>query len=775
MATTAAPLATTPPDTPAPSRPPVDWYPWVAFLAPLILFISTACRVLYVGDAGDFATACWTLGMPHPPGYPLYTLLGWLVCRLPIPGSETEVAWRLNLMSGFFAAGACYFAYLILERLGRVKSLALIGALAIAVSRGFWTQSTITEVYSLHIFFIMVLWWQAIRFAETGSRKWWQYWLLTASLSLAHHYSILMFFPFMWGYVWFLRRSLVPVELQSDGTPRQHNLVAEIFVAFALIALPMTAFYCYLPAIHYRTPIAASHPMHFEDENGKYSWQKEFDYAVNETILRGVYANKAKFEGATTTPQVVDTYLKYVVGDPFHANDAFSSGDQGTLALFFLLALYMAFFWHPKVPEDLPKELRAPANLGHILLLLRCFLASLLLFFCVITLYPSGDILNAPQTNLKVVMPPLLVPGHLFLVLAIFAGCAMAWHGLAYYVWNARAKDPMPPVQKLAKMRQLFVGALAALVLVNCYNNWPDGDRSRSYIAWLYAVDVYRSVAPDTVVINTGDETFLYWYLTNVHLPMHPEQAKPGIEFTNWIHQIPSYEALASKTEAELQRDVIVYFLKQQLAERAKRALNAVSDTEHPLHFDTTFFRPEFKEVEFFRYWDVSMDGLVYHWEPKPDYEVIAVQDVIQTNSTVAPDDRISDSSIQLLQTYMNHLLYLQSPAFAARWNADHNQPLNAGAAEHVDPAMAGPIHQNPDGTWVGVTPVHDPSDTRALILTDDRGQPVFSVPDLAPLEVTMIDRDWWTFYDWRGILDVRTVGDKAEVNPSGVAYDAQE
>jgi hypothetical protein len=51
-------------------------------------------------DGGDLITAAYTLGIPHPTGYPLYVLLARLFTFLPWGG----IAYRVNLMSAFFAA-----------------------------------------------------------------------------------------------------------------------------------------------------------------------------------------------------------------------------------------------------------------------------------------------------------------------------------------------------------------------------------------------------------------------------------------------------------------------------------------------------------------------------------------------------------------------------------------------------------------------------------------------------------------------------------------------
>ncbi|HYE79452.1 MAG TPA: tetratricopeptide repeat protein, partial [bacterium] len=443
------------------------------------------------------------------------------------------------------------------------------------------------------------------------------------------------------------------------------------------------------------------------------------------------------------------------------------------------LVLWAALLWRPRpVAEDLPAAMASGPDIRRLHVLTRAFLASVVLFFLVIILVPSGDILHAQQSNLRVVMPPLLIPGHLFLVLAIFTGCGLLWHHLPAYVWGARAKDPMDPAAKLRLSRTLLTVILIGLVGVNAVRNWQYGDRSRSRIAFLYAGNVTRSFAPDgdTLVINTGDETFLYWYLTKVHWDQNPDQALPDLTFTNWIHQIPNYEILAQSTEAELQRDILLFFLKQQLVERASRALGYESDVKHPTGLATTFFRQEFLQVERFKYWDVVMDGLVYHWNIKPEYEIVAIQDILQTEAQAAEWDRLGDEQVDLLQKRVTQILYDESPAYAAHVNVLQGRAeRGGGAAAKADPSTVGPLKRNPDGSVEGTVPhPEDPTGPPLLTLSDDQG-PIYQVANLPPVEIQYRDRDWWSFYDWRGVLEVEGTGDTAKVEPTTIIYDPQE
>lgn len=763
-------------DTPAPApqpRTPLPPWVWVAlaFGLPAILFVTTACRTLYVGDAGDFATACWTLGIAHPPGYPLYTLLGWLWCQLPIPGGETEVAWRLNLMSSLFGAGTCGLVYLVLVRLGKVPLLALLGSLAVAVSRAFWWQASITEVYTLNTFFLLWQWWLALRYIETGSRKHWHWLLVALSLALAHHYSILMFYPFMAWFIWRERGTLWPADSSSAGAPVKPKLASELVQMAALLILPMLTLYLYLLAVDFKTPVSAERQKPYSNT------QEMISYALRDIILRDVYTNKAQFENPTTSWQVAGYYWRYVMGDPFRQWDLFESGDQGTLALGILLALWTALLWRANRSEDLPTELNDAPDLIRLRHHTRLFLGALALFAAVVCLVPSGDILGAPQTNLRVVLPPLLVPGHLFLVLAIFAGAIAFWHHLAEYVWRGRAKDPMDPAKKLALSRGLLALVLAILVVVNGYNNWPIGNRSGSFIAWSYVNNVIRSTPPDTFVLNTGDETFLYWYMDKVHWDLHPEERPDRVTFANWIHLIPSFEVLAQGTEAELQRDIIAYCLRNQMVERAARALGAETDQPYQANFATTFMRPEFLQVPFFRYWNVELDGLVYHWEPQPEYIPIIIQNILQTNEEEAEWDRLDPSALMVLQQYLIEYLYDTSPLFASRVNSESGrEATGGGAAARADITELGPLRPDETGILRGPVPSEQgAADPGLLTLSDDTGRIVYQMPQTTPLELTLAERDWWEFYDWRGVLTLTATEFGVMPEPPKAAFDAQE
>lgn len=115
-----------------------------------LVVIAVYCRMLpptVTGeDSGELITAAYTLGIAHPPGYPLWCMLGKLFTFVPFG----TVAWRVALMSSFL--GACTAAILCLLTIKCVRSrfAGIVAGLMAALSSEFWEQSLLAEVYSLN-------------------------------------------------------------------------------------------------------------------------------------------------------------------------------------------------------------------------------------------------------------------------------------------------------------------------------------------------------------------------------------------------------------------------------------------------------------------------------------------------------------------------------------------------------------------------------------------------------------------------------------------------
>ena len=79
----------------------------------LALYVTTACPSIYVGDSAEIAGAAAIFGVPHPPGYGLFTPLTGLPMRLP---AGLELAHRANLMVALYGAIAVALLALLAVR-----------------------------------------------------------------------------------------------------------------------------------------------------------------------------------------------------------------------------------------------------------------------------------------------------------------------------------------------------------------------------------------------------------------------------------------------------------------------------------------------------------------------------------------------------------------------------------------------------------------------------------------------------------------------------------
>ncbi|MDB9822134.1 DUF2723 domain-containing protein [Deltaproteobacteria bacterium] len=127
--------------------------PFILVIIPFIIYLSTICPTVYLGDSGELAAAAFSLGIPHPSGYPLYSLLGKLFCLIPIG----NIGFRMNLMSIIFSLGTVWLVYNIIYKITSSIASAVFGAFTLAFTPLFWGQTVSAEVYPLHIFFVALL------------------------------------------------------------------------------------------------------------------------------------------------------------------------------------------------------------------------------------------------------------------------------------------------------------------------------------------------------------------------------------------------------------------------------------------------------------------------------------------------------------------------------------------------------------------------------------------------------------------------------------------
>jgi hypothetical protein len=234
----------------------------------LIAAVATGCALALLGlylatmapgltwahqgaDGGELLAAAVSNGVPHPPGYPLYTVLlrGWLAA-VGVFAPESSIAWRGNLLSAVAAAAAVWLTVWTLARIalplpagssGRQRLLwAALAAALWGVAPLLWSQALITEVYTVHALGVALLGWAAFTPGSPARL------LPGALLATAHHPTLALLLPA--AFVGALYSARQDESNQGRKTQRAGAILAWMSAGLLLGAL-----------IHLRTPLAAQH------------------------------------------------------------------------------------------------------------------------------------------------------------------------------------------------------------------------------------------------------------------------------------------------------------------------------------------------------------------------------------------------------------------------------------------------------------------------------------------------------------------------------------
>jgi len=215
--------------------------PWLVGLLAFLLYLATACPTVYFGDSGELIAAADSLGVAHPPGYPLYTLLGRIALLVPVG----EPAWRMNVMSAVFCALACAIVARLVQR-WTGSTVAAVGAgLGLALAYDIWAVATVAEVYTLHLFLIASLFLLADRMHDATDGPSLRRSLLLAGVvlgvGLSHRPTILLALPAVAVLAIGLRRSRREVASAGLATWVVAALIAVIIPAAAYGSLLIRA------------------------------------------------------------------------------------------------------------------------------------------------------------------------------------------------------------------------------------------------------------------------------------------------------------------------------------------------------------------------------------------------------------------------------------------------------------------------------------------------------------------------------------------------------
>ncbi len=245
-----------------------------------VLYGATAARDIVVGDTPEFIAAAITLGIPHGPGYPLFTLLGHLFASLPIG----PLPFRVNLLAATCGAITVGIVYLTALRLTRERLVSAAAALLLAVSPLFWRWSLVAEAFPLNnllasiFIFLLVLWQERperTQFLMAAA--------LVSGLALTNHHTFVLFGPAVIFLLWQQRSLLLA----------RPYLFAVCLATFFIGLLP----YLYVPWAAVRNPVL--------NWQGVGSWADFFALVLRQHCGAGQLICNGPYQGGSPMERVL--------------------------------------------------------------------------------------------------------------------------------------------------------------------------------------------------------------------------------------------------------------------------------------------------------------------------------------------------------------------------------------------------------------------------------------------------------------------------------------
>ncbi|KAH9197880.1 hypothetical protein AeNC1_000157 [Aphanomyces euteiches] len=196
------------------------------------------------GDSGELVAESCHLGVSHPPGYPIFNMINYLVVN--IPGSAPK-AWKANLFSAACDTGCSMLIYTMIlnwqdsaiSEKWLTKTAAATASVAFAWSPLIWTYAVGAEVFAMNNLFAALLLWTLQEYAQHRSWSSVCRGAFFSGLALCNQHTIVLFeVPIILWVLWTSRRELTL------------NRLGQLALFFLLGLLP----YAYMPLTSYWNP-----------------------------------------------------------------------------------------------------------------------------------------------------------------------------------------------------------------------------------------------------------------------------------------------------------------------------------------------------------------------------------------------------------------------------------------------------------------------------------------------------------------------------------------
>lgn len=537
------------------------------FLVSIVVYTMTLSDTVVFWDVGEFIAAAYLLQVPHPPGSPLFLLVGKLFGMVPF---AHDPAVRVHFISALASALSSMFLYLSIVKLIilwkprtddvwnklTIYTGAAVGALSLTFSPTFWFNAVEAEVYGVSMFFVGFVTWLSLRWNERADSPHHQRYILLIAymigLSLGVHLlALLVIFPFL--IIVFFRRYEFSIK----------NYIIFGLVAIGIFAVVYPGIVKFLPNL-----LDGEYSIGEGPETKSIFWTM-IPIAAILAAVYGVYVSiKRKSEmlnlASLSFLLIVLGYSTYaMVIIRANANPPMNENNPSTLKR---LVSYLNREQYGDAPLMKRRWSQEPMHQG----MYRNYKSDwdftmryqmdhmMMRYFLWQYAGREGDFQDAGVNWKQLWGIPLFiglfgmyyhfkkdkVMWWVFFNFFLLMGIVMAFYFNmqepqprdrdyfyvgAFFVFSlwigigvVGLVDTVRNAITNAKMKNIYSGTVLALcvaaVPVNMLRtNYSSADRTGDYVAWDYSYNLLQSCEPDAILFTNGDnDTFPLWYLQDV-------------------------------------------------------------------------------------------------------------------------------------------------------------------------------------------------------------------------------------------------------------------
>ena len=466
--------------------------------AAFLLYVLTLAPTTAFWDTSEYIATAHILGIPHPPGNPLFVFVGkaWSLLLAP---TGLSVAVRINLLAATTSAAATGFFYLIAHRVllgfssaprfARVGAgaSALLGATAFTV----WNQSNVNEkVYTLSVLIIAAVSWLAVRWydrrSEPGSERYLLWVVFLLALGSTNHLMSVLPGPALVVLVALggVGRLLKPAFLGRAA------LLGVLGLSFNFV-LPIRA--SLDPVVNEGDPSCASF---VGAAAAIYTHGRIGCPALSATLTREQYQTPPVYERKAPFGAQIATYMQYFEWQWSRGLDASELPSPArlpfTLLFLALGGLGLLTAWRSD-----------RALFSYLAVLAGTLTIGLVVYLNFRYGYSLHAELDQAQREVRE-RDYFFVAG--FLLWGVLAGLGLAW------TWDTLARAVGGGERRHGLASPVLAIAFIPLVL-----NWSWASRAGDHAARDWAYDLLMSVEPYAVLFTNGDnDTFPLWYVQEV-------------------------------------------------------------------------------------------------------------------------------------------------------------------------------------------------------------------------------------------------------------------